>query len=413
MQSIWYANELKHRLKILKNLRANARVEELYDIDTSIFMIERLLSKNKTVKDTNPLDLLAQNYAILQENEFIAPEFIEFDDRTRFILPVDNLSDGDSRDLFELLHELYKKEGISVLDNKKIPEFLISFSKKGFTPEVLVLFDKIFKTTTDRKGFLNLDKKEIFELVHDFYRDATTPQIFDKFNTIYKNNKKRIHIFDTSKLFGDIVYIPYFKDEFYIQMSKQNLLDDVGTLSHEFGHAIQFSTNFSSTLYEDKKIFVEIISLFFEFLTYHYYTDKGEYQKEALLTNIEWWNTWKNETIDIVKLISFFDSIDKSKDLYTQLSNYQEFDDSLSVCAYLHDIYVFSFIIVIELLIIYMLDKERAFYIINKIIQIDLKLPKEVYYNEILKLGIIPTASTDIYRNYLCEQAKKHEFKHI
>ena len=63
--------------------------------------------------------------------------------------------------------------------------------------------------------------------------------------------------------------------------------------------------------------------------------------------------------------------------------------------------YIIAKLVSIELFNIYLNDPDRAFYLLKKIMMIDLRKNLKDYYQEILDLGIIPGSSTLGYNNYL------------
>ena len=75
-----------------------------------------------------------------------------------------------------------------------------------------------------------------------------------------------------------------------------------------------------------------------------------------------------------------------------------QIDDSLMYC--------FSYIIAIELYKIFIEDKEKAWFLIEKIIKINLNLNPQQYMKEIIKLGIIPNQNSIFVDELISEKVK-------
>ena len=64
-------------------------------------------------------------------------------------------------------------------------------------------------------------------------------------------------------------------------------------------------------------------------------------------------------------------------------------------------VYLFATSIVIELLTIYDKDPEKAFYILKKIMEINLQLPSQEYYNRLQALGLCTNNSETVFNHHL------------
>ena len=68
--------------------------------------------------------------------------------------------------------------------------------------------------------------------------------------------------------------------------------------------------------------------------------------------------------------------------------------------------YCFSYIIAIELYKIFIEDKVRAWFLIEKIIEINLNLEPQQYMMEIINLGIIPNQNSIFFDELISERIK-------
>ena len=75
------------------------------------------------------------------------------------------------------------------------------------------------------------------------------------------------------------------------------------------------------------------------------------------------------------------------------LTRYEELEEIIGVHPSYDFIYIIGYIFAIELYLIYKENPDYAFYLLKKIMVIDLRKDSESYFKEILKLGIIPTSS--------------------
>ena len=52
---------------------------------------------------------------------------------------------------------------------------------------------------------------------------------------------------------------------------------------------------------------------------------------------------------------------------------------------------------------VYVRDKEKGLWLLERLMRIDLNIPKEEYYGKILSLGIKPNESLADYRSHICK----------
>ena len=121
---------------------------------------------------------------------------------------------------------------------------------------------------------LDLKNKEVLELTHDFFKNVTPSWIYDLFMKIFKQ-RTNLHFINYNKslFYADTVFLKYY-NTCYIQMARKYEFSDIPTLAHEFGHGIQFLSNYHANIFTNLKAFSEIVSSFFEFICGYYYAHK-------------------------------------------------------------------------------------------------------------------------------------------
>ena len=217
--------------------------------------------------------------------------------------------------------------------------------------------------------------KEIIDILHDFFKNSTSKSIYEIFLKIYNENKKSIRFINGDNLSytGEIIYLEYFK-RFYIMGCIENSIEDIMTFAHEFGHAIQFYLNFNNNLYKELNAIINA----YDTLGKHLDSAKNLDSELILLHAIKSDNIFElRKNIDI---------------LLCHLTK-EDMNNFMALKPASDYIYVIAFNIATNLFMIYKEDPEYAFYLVNKIISLDLNLSKEDYFKELLSLDV-----TDIRR---------------
>ncbi len=264
----------------------------------------------------------------------------------------------------------------------------------------------------------NFSKDEIISLLHDFFKNGTNKDIYKLFCNIYENNKKNIHFIDSDELLyaGEIIYLEYF-NKTYIQIFKGYSFEDISTFAHEFGHAIQFNLNYHDNLHDELRVYIEIISLFFELICLEYFK-KSEYKdasfKTSYFTLEEHLQNSKIVTGEFVLLDAI--KIDKYENKLKLRSNIEnlikELDIDLirsivNIRPSFNYIYSFSFLVATNLFMIYRKDPEKALYIANNIISLDGNLTGYLYLEELKKLNIVNPVKTKEYKELIHKRCRK------
>lgn len=264
--------------------------------------------------------------------------------------------------------------------------------------------------------YWNLSIKEIMDLLHDFFKNGTNKKTWELFQKIYNENKKSIRFIngDTLDYTGELIYLEYFK-KFYIMGCRQNEFEDILTFAHEFGHAIQFASNFKSTVYGELNIYLEIISIFFELICNEYFINT--FKREATINGYNTLSKHLNSAQNVSSELTLLKAIqiDSNETINTLRNNIDELIALLTKEDITHImtlrpsrdyIYVIAFTIATNLFMIYKNDPEYAFYLVYKIINLDLNLSQEEYFKLLQNLDITNIEKTKEYNELILSRCR-------
>ena len=259
---------------------------------------------------------------------------------------------------------------------------------------------------------LDLKNKEVLELTHDFFKNVTPSWIYDLFMKIFKQ-RTNLHFINYNKslFYADTVFLKYY-NTCYIQMARKYEFSDIPTLAHEFGHGIQFLSNYHANIFTNLKAFSEIVSSFFEFICGYYYAQDSTLGPKAIVNNYVTWDIACYDASSLVKEIQILKSIEVSSyetklDLYRNIKKFIALSDKNNLRDLLDNkpsadfIYIFAYTIVTQLVMIYIKDPDYAFYLLKKLMEIDLRLTQEQYLDELLDIGLLPTESVEEYNHHV------------
>lgn len=262
----------------------------------------------------------------------------------------------------------------------------------------------------------DLSFNEITELLNDFFKNATNKETYDLFAKIYIQNKDNTYFINKSfkKYTGEIIYLDYFKKA-YISVFKEKTFRDLTTFAHEYGHAIQFYSNYSFAMFSQEfELFDEIISTFYELICIDYFSNK-DFKKPAILTG------YKNLMLQISNAKLLQNEISILTDINNEcLWNKKDpieniYKISLVIPSDLTDQlidempgdlyqYVFAFLIATNLFMIYKEDQDKALFLIKEIINLKHNMNTEEYFNKLRDFGITDVDKTNNYKKYVLKR---------
>ena len=359
MKTIHYEKELKVKLRRYKRILDTLNPEQQEILRESIETIELNLAKEK-IQDTDSLeDALINEYDNLKEFESFWPIIEEF---------TDFIEDEDS-------------------DRYPYPD-------------------------------IDMSNKEILTLTYDFFKNGTSKYFFSLFEQLFKQRRK-IHFVNSSVpgFYGDTLFLNYDKS-FYVQIGRLHEFNDIVVMAHEYGHGIQYLINYNRNIFYGLFPFSEVVSIFFELICGDYYTKDLSLGNKARISLYDNWNTTckdaqaLNQEIQIFKSskIKRDESTEKKKRrLWTFIENsdYNKLVDLIMQNPSSDFSYILAYSIATNLFMIYLRDPDYAFYLLKKLIEIDLNLSPETYLQEIIKLGIIPNEGLEEFDRHLNRELKR------
>ena len=280
------------------------------------------------------------------------------------------------------------------------------FQKLETLTNIYSYFDPVLKK--DKKS-----NDELLTISHDFYKEMFTKEYYKLFMSLY-NNKQNIIKFAKRKndsMFHGFTYPFITSNDVFIEVFKKDTIDDIFVLNHEFMHAIAFLMNNNVCNY-GKSLYDEIHTIFAELLTKDYINND-----EAILANLLNYNSivYHNQSVNsFINLICYEKTTKKIKNRY-QLLKYAEL---LSLdYDLLKEFFItnaennsLGYMYAVELYNIYIKDKEKALYILKKIIQTNYS--KEINHYKLLeKLGLRPNKHMKSYLDNMDKDILKIEKK--
>ena len=349
----WYTEDFKQKYKELTRLQKSAPKKDMSKISDTISTIHTLLYSPPTNKYQKRSDfLIEQDYKYYSNTPFLWPYLEDF---AQTIMP-----------------QYYDDE-----------------------PRIFLLSDD-----------------SLFSLVHDFYVHGTDNKTKDLFLKMYKKRESTVKISNNPDISGTntySVFLPYYETT-YITMNKENTFTDVAILGHEYGHGVQYLTNYSPKIYHT--VFSEIASQFFEFLTLYYYSNIKEFDDYALLAQYNELDSLVIYANVLSEEIELLKRIDNKKNIKREISKLLKKDKEMVrlVLEYNPSYnypHLISGLIAIELIWIYLQDKEEAFNLLRKILNVNYNMNDAHVFNKILSLGIVPGRHLEDYKNIVINNMDK------
>ena len=249
----------------------------------------------------------------------------------------------------------------------------------------------------------SLSKGDILDLTHDFYKSLDR-HFYSNFMKQFRlrNNHIRFRQFsDEESIYGQTIVIPSL-NEFFVDILRKNTIEDVLSTIHEYMHITSFTINPNHGGLS-KHLFREIDSLFSEISAIDFLYEKL-HDDNLIALKIKTFNDFFIYARDIYLNSKLIECEETTLEGYTnnkllkQIAKYrcdidnQELVDILNNTDTATFRYLIGYLFALELYNIFTVDKDKALYILNKIITLNC-YDEEAYYNEIKKLGLIPNLS--------------------
>lgn len=257
------------------------------------------------------------------------------------------------------------------------------------------------------------DDKIIF-LAKEYY-DNLNEDYRKDFNRFLANKNGRIEMNNYLNDDEGVTWIIEPIKEYYIEIQKLDNIIDVITMIHEVSHVISFYHNDGLLFKDSNKFIEEIDSTFHELLACDYFAKVYDKEKEAIIIHCNKLNYMKEmadnylSLISIGKIISMKELTD-IKTTYAYIRKIIGYQKEEIIDIYNDDFvksyhYFTAYLIAVELYQIYQENPEKAFTILNKIININKENDKEIY-DAIHEIGIIENENLLNYINNLRERSR-------
>lgn len=304
----------------------------------------------------------------------------------------------------EILGDMYSTKEVCINNAKYLN--LFSFLREDIMSSK---YNEVYRFDYDiKENKRKYSKKEILTTTHDFYKSIDKSiylEFMKSFKERYNNVVFNDLIDDTYEActFG----IPYL-DKTYLVLNKSNELSSLYSSAHEYAHALSFHMNSENLTSYHKSFLNESYSLFFELLFTDYLTKNNfkyayDYIYNLFVDNI----SMSYDINEMLNLTDLYNEIGCNKNKSFKEEAYKRFgyDKDYIDCINQSDLetlvpYSFGYYVAIELYELYKFDKEKAIYVLKKLILLK-NLTSIEYYKEMKKLGINPNSHVSDYINDL------------
>ena len=387
MKYKWKINDLEEYIKLLKLKLYNLLgIKDINKIDTDT-LINILNNINDEETSYNVKILLADlNQAHILLGEICPYDFLEY-----YLYGDLDTSDNYNRKSLDII-----KEHVSILDKYPFAKDDLLKARRILKYNTWLPLDTLFSMKQ-----CNLSNDDILELTHDFYKQFDS-YFFKKFMGVFKYRKDIVSFknYDGGGTLGTC-YELLCASTSYIQILRDHNIGDVTTTIHEFMHATSFSIN-PNHLYDPNKDFLsEFDTTFINLLATDYISQN--LKTEQIYANsfnalVDHYNSINSAYIlDLIK----DEDITSNKDLSSFIKSHEANLEiilhyiKMDLPFYLF-IYSLPFIFAVELYNIYKTDKDKAIYLLKKIINANCN-SKEEYYQMMLDFGLIPGRHLNTY----------------
>ncbi len=269
-----------------------------------------------------------------------------------------------------------------------------------------------------------LGKRGQYELLHEFFSKALDPELFNVFMDIFRYRDSNIHDAEYNGKSGRTIYLPYF-DEVHIGINRNYTIEDLATLGHEFGHGIEYKTNYRENMFYENGMFMEAVSCFFEILMLDFLKGKEmfsssamEYQQRTYFYECYFGNAILVENYLFKRWLKDRRMSDKafSKLLKDDVKSFRDRlfsdDEEPSVEGlvgkeyHFNGRYIVSKSLAIDLFILYFHDRDKALEKLHEYLSLDTGMPSVAFMEELKKRGFTFNESIEEYTEYLDDEKR-------
>lgn len=300
----------------------------------------------------------------------------------------------EEKEVLSNLEESIKR----ITKNPSVLESMQTFCKQSMSFSLKI--DEILPNSIffpyQRKDYT---KKDILTLTHDFYASLNS-YFYQIFMSEFQERDKYILFFDKAygHNTGETCYLNT-SNEKYIKLSRYGNIEDVITCIHEYMHVIGLNISISE-MDSNKNLVSEIATYFIEFLAQDY-LNKVLKDNDATYNRVNNHITEVDDSLYLNTIMAFRkstnipDYLQRVDTKYYSHVSYQE-----------QDYYLTSYIYAIELYHLYLQDKDKALFILKRIIMMISK-SEDGYLNIIKRLGLTPNLHLTIFQDNLIKDISR------
>ena len=252
----------------------------------------------------------------------------------------------------------------------------------------------------------------LISTISEFF-DGTDIRFATKYKSLIAGDALRLRIVEGKKRETGCTFPILGTSIVYMYIGKVNSLQDYATLAHEMAHGISYYMFPDGLTDDDRMLYSEVISIFFETLANDFVSEKNGMQKDGLSVKIATYNDYLHTSriicamMDALSFLSGRELASKKK-ITSFLKTYDCCDDEDINFLLNNNIsemfkYVNSYLVAVELYLIYLEDRKRAFDLLEKITVVEICDPRK-YLEYMNSLGIFPGANIEKYASLLSKE---------
>lgn len=297
------------------------------------------------------------------------------------------IEDGRKNDIATvtcIFNDLFTNHIDGFKTNQYLSELKSEYNRLSYREYIQSLYklDVIDNIPLDTKYGLKED--DVIAYIHDVFKNATCKKAYEDYLKAYHQCKDNIIFLDNYyKLARCFCYL--LQNNPWIVISRTYNFNEVTNLAHEFGHIIRFNNSYSSRLVTNIYYLDEIMSTFFELVACEYYSN----QRQGLHNQIECFNSILRTAQCLELDYTLLES--NTKIITKRIHKYNSND----LC------YIISSTIAFNLFMIYLQDRDKAFYLLYQAINKDTFISLENYYKYLANLGLTDLNGNQEYHDYL------------
>lgn len=263
---------------------------------------------------------------------------------------------------------------------------------------------------------LNDSSFKLFTTITDFYK-GTNAFFANKYMSLIEGDSLRLRMLSAKNKEAGCTFPILGTKIVYMTMSRVNSLQDYLTLAHEMGHGVAYYINPEDMMDDDRMMYSEAISIFFETIANDYVAARDDKQKDGLSIKIETFNDYLHTARMVCAMMDALSML-TSRELNNR-KKITRFLEEYSCCDK-DDIeflltnpfsemfkYVSSYLVAVELYLIYLNDKDNALNLLRKMTTVEVSDPRK-YLEYLISIGIHPGRNIEEYASMLAQEKKNY-----